>query len=118
MHSLAARVRSALAAADPAQFAELLDPNVTWGAPDDPAPSCRNRRQVLAWYEQGRAAGRRAQVRDVTVHGDKLLVSMLVTSSATDAGDPRWQVLTVTDGRITDIRGYDDEAAALAAATG
>lgn len=110
---VADQVAAALDAADPAQFADLLHPDVTWGAPGDPSPSCRNRRQVLAWYERGRAAGRRGHVERVTTHGDKILVSMVVT--ADDATERRWQVLTVADGQITDIRGYDDEQAAVAA---
>jgi len=119
MARLAEQVTAALSAADPDQFAHLLDPNVTWGAPGDPAPSCRNRRQVLAWYQRGRAGGRRAEVHRVTTHGDKILVAMTVTSAdgpASGRGEPRWQVLTVVDGRIADIRGYDDEQDARDAA--
>lgn len=116
---LAERVAAALDAADPEQFADLLDPRVTWGAPGDPSPPCRNRQQVLAWYQRGRADGRRAQVRSVTAHQDKILVSMMVTTSGVptngEAESPRWQVLTVVDGRIADIRGYDDEDAARTA---
>jgi SnoaL-like domain len=113
---LAERVAVALVGADPGQFAELLDPHVTWGAPGDPSPACQNRQQVLAWYQRGRADGRRAQDVSVTRHGDKLLVSMTVTSAdATASGQssPRWQVLTVVDGRIADIRGYDNELDAI-----
>jgi len=80
---------------------------------------CRNRRQVLAWYEQGKADGRRARVLDVTCHRDKILVVLTVTSrqpSHDEVTHPRWQVLTVVEGRVTDIRGYDDEAAAASAA--
>ena len=116
---LAEEVAVALAAADPARFAELLDPDVTWGAPGDPSPPCRNRQQVLAWYQRGRADGRRARDVRVTAHGDKILVSMVVNSpdaAAPVLGDPRWQVLTVVDGRITDIRGYDNELDAMKAA--
>jgi ketosteroid isomerase-like protein len=117
MAQLAAQVRAALDSADPEAFGDLLDPNVTWGAPGDPSPPCRNRRQVLAWYQRGRA-DQRAHVHDVTCHRDRILVAMTVTSpgSAVDQVDAdRWQVLTVADGRISDIRGYDRRADALAA---
>jgi len=113
--AVAAHVRAALDSANLERFAELLDPNVTWGAPGDPSPSCQSRQQVLAWYDRGKAAGRRAQVLSVTIHRDKILVAMTVTSTAGDAPVDRWQVLTVAGGRITDIRGYDDEADARAA---
>lgn len=116
---LAERVAAALDAADPGQFADLLDPDVTWGAPGDPSPSCRSRRQVLAWYQRGQADGRRARVATVTAHDDQLLVSMMViTEDSTvrqQVETPRWQVLRVVDGRIADIRGYDSEDAARAA---
>ena len=112
---IADRVRSALDAADLEQFADLLDPKVTWGAPGDPSPPCQSRAQVLAWYSKGREAGRRGQVRTVRTHGDKIVVAMTVTSPD-DAGSDRWQVLTVANGRVADIRGYDGEAEALEAA--
>lgn len=112
---VANEVRTALDSTDLEQFAELLDPNVTWGAPGDPSPSCQNRQQVLAWYDRGKAAGRRAHVLSVTTYGDKILVAMTVTSAADDAVANRWQVLEVAGGRITDIRGFDDEVEARAA---
>lgn len=115
---VAAHVRDALEAADLERFADLLHPNVTWGTPGGASPACRNRSQVLRWYAQGQADGRRARVLDVSVHRDKILVSMMVSDRHPADGDvdaPRWQVLTVADGRVTDIRGHDDEASARAA---
>ena len=41
---------------------------MTWGAPGDANPGCRNRDQVLAWYGQGRANGVRATVTLTVVH--------------------------------------------------
>ena len=119
-NALARRVRVALESADVSQFGELLDPNVRWGAPDDPSPSCQSRDQVLAWYGRGRAAGRRARVIDVQAHGNKILVHLAVsTASQTDAAiaSDRWQVLTCAHGRIVDIRGFEtsDEAVARVA---
>lgn len=115
VEALAEKVRIALDSADLEKFSNLLDPRVTWGAPGDPSPPCQTRAQVLAWYANGRAEGRRAHVRSVRTHEDKILVAMTV-SSPEDPGSDRWQVLTVADGRVTDIRGYDDEAEATAAA--
>ena len=54
--SMGDRIRAALDSADLTAIAALLDADVTWGAPDD-TPSCRNRREVLAWYRRGYAAG-------------------------------------------------------------
>ena len=115
---LAARVRAALESADLGAIGELLHPNVRWGAPDDPEPSCQNRAQVLAWYRQGREAGVRARVTEVVAHGDKILVGLKVvgTAAAGELGGEadRWQVLTVDEGQIVDIRGFDDRGEAAA----
>jgi hypothetical protein len=119
MTQLAERVRTALETADLDTFAELLAPDVTWGAPGDVAPPCRNRNQVLDWYQKGRAAGVRALVVDITTYPSKLLVALALTSEGPPPADPiadRWQVLTVADGRVRDIRGYDNESAATTAA--
>jgi hypothetical protein len=119
-NALATRVRVALESADVSQFGELLDPNVRWGAPDDPRPSCQSRDEVLAWYGRGRAAGRRARVIDVRAHGNKILVQLTVSTPSQDGAaieSDRWQVLTCARGRIVDIRGFDtsDEAVARVA---
>ncbi len=118
MEDLARRARVALAAGDPALFRDLLDPDVSWGAPGASRPSCSNRDQVLAWYERGREAGGRAQVSEVSVLGDRLLVSLIVkgTPAAEERGGSalRWQVLTVRHGRVVEIVGFDDRSEALA----
>lgn len=87
MDEIALLVRKALAAEDPAAFTELLDPSVTWAAPGARNPSCKNRNQVLIWYQRGRDAGVRGSVYDVEVLGDRLLVSMSVrgTENAKEA---------------------------------
>jgi hypothetical protein len=121
VEALAQRVRVALESADLSQFGELLDPHVRWGAPDDPAPSCQTRSDVLAWYGRGRASGRRARVVDVQVHRDKILVHLRLispssTSDATVESD-RWQVLTCARGRVVDIRGFETSDEAFARIT-
>jgi hypothetical protein len=87
--SIAEMVRTALDRADLEQLRALLSPDVHWGAPpDDPSPLCRNRSQVLRWFERGRASGRRATVTEVEVHGN--LVGLRL-----DTGAQRWQVMRV-----------------------
>jgi ketosteroid isomerase-like protein len=114
---MAVHVRQALAAEDLSAFAELLDPAVTWGAPGARKPSCKNRNQVMAWYERGRDAGVRGSIYDVEVLGDRLLVSMSVrgTENARERGGAalRFQVLTVRNGKVVDIVGFDDRTEAL-----
>jgi ketosteroid isomerase-like protein len=117
MDEIAVLVRKALAAEDLSGFSELLDPAVTWGAPGARNPSCKNRNQVLAWYQRGRDAGVRGSVHDVEVLGDRLLVSMSVrgTENANERGGTalRFQLLTVRSGKVVDIVGFDDKTEAL-----
>ena len=114
------RIKVALESADLGAIKDLLDPDVRWGAPDDQAPSCLNRRQVLAWYRRGRQAGVRARVTELVAHGDKILVCLNVVGRPAVEGqggeEQRWQVLTVAGDRIVDIRGFDDREEAAARA--
>ena len=117
MDEIAVLVRNALEVEDLSAFTELLDPAVTWGAPGARSLACKNRNQVLAWYERGRDAGVRGSVYDVEVFGDRLLVSMSVrdTESARERGGValRFQVLTVRSSKVVDIVGFDDKTEAL-----
>jgi ketosteroid isomerase-like protein len=120
VEDIAGLVRSALEDGDLRSFADLLDPRVTWGAPDDPSPACQSRRQVLAWYERGRDAGVRARVTEVVVRGDRIVVGLAVSGNRAADGDApenaRWQVLTVRQGRVVDIVGFEERDVALARA--
>ena len=120
MDRLARQIRLALESADLSEFSDLLDPDVTWGAPDARHPTCKNRNQVLAWYERGRESGVRADVTEVVVTGDRILVGLTVrgTDGARERGGAalRWQVLTVRGGRVVDIVGFDDRRDAEARA--
>jgi len=113
---VAQQVRAALEAADLSAFGDLLDAEVQWGAPGAPFPVCRNREQVLSWYRHGRDAGLRARVSEVSVHGDRVLVGLRVTSGqgAGSGGAERWQVLTVRGGRVAGIAGFGDRGDAVA----
>jgi len=118
---LTERVKSALESGDLDAIRDLLDPGARWGAPEGPSDAdCHNRDQVIAWWASARAAGAQAVVTEVTAGAGTLLVGLDVTGTpaAHEAGGTaeRWQVLTVRDGRIADIRGFDDRAAAAARA--
>ena len=114
---LSERVRLTLESGDLGAIRDLLDPGARWGAPGGPHDAdCRNRDQVVAWWARARAAGARAVVTEVTAGAGTLLVGLEVTGTpaAREAGGAaeRWQVLTLRDGRIIDIRGFDGRAAA------
>ncbi|MGO8722687.1 MAG: nuclear transport factor 2 family protein [Acidimicrobiales bacterium] len=116
--SLANRIKTALENGDPASFGDLLDANVRWGPPGDPSPPCQNKDQVLAWYLRARQSGARARVSEVSVVGDRILVGMVVagTDSARQSGGQaaRWQLLSLRNGRVVDIVGFEQRVEAVA----
>jgi ketosteroid isomerase-like protein len=118
---LLASIRAAWESGDLDAITSLLAPDVTWGAPGDPKPACQSREQVLSWYQRSVSDGVRGSVMDVCRVGENVLVGLLVTGPENAAGDggqsERWQVLTIRDGLIGDIRGYEDRESAVAAAT-
>jgi len=111
MDVLAARVRLALESADLTVMGELLAPDARWGAPEQKVPTCRNSQQILQWYEAGKNMGVRADVTEMVIIDTNIVVGLQmrarpdVASNAAD--DVRWQVLSVEDGRIAEIRGYE-----------
>lgn len=109
MKRIAEQLGPALASADLSAFSELLDPDVHWGPPGDSSPPCRNRNEVLAWYRRGKDAGTRAEILEILAVGDHILVGMSVTSTKEPSpiGRVRWQVLTVADGRVVAIAGFE-----------
>lgn len=116
MDPLVERIRGALGSGDLNGYADLLAPDVTWGAPGDPQPACRNRRQVLAWYQRGFDGGTRADVVEATRYGNTIIVGLRVLGRDDDPvdGTERWQALHITDELVADIRGFEDRASALA----
>ena len=118
---LTQRVRFALESGDLGAIRDLLDPGARWGAPEGPYEAdCQNRDQVIGWWARARATGARAVVTEVTTGAGTLLVGLEVTGTeaAREAGGTaeRWQVLTLRGGRIADIRGFEDRAAAASRA--
>jgi ketosteroid isomerase-like protein len=123
MEKLSRQVKVALEGGDLSAFSDLLDPNVHWGAPGDTSPPCQNREQVLAWYQRGQASGASAEVAEITVLGDRLLVGLVVrgTKQSRERGGRalRWQLLSVRDGRVIEIVGFErrDEVETYASVT-
>jgi hypothetical protein len=118
MEDMAKRVQIALDTSDLSAFRELLDPDVKWGAPHARNPTCKNRDQVIAWYQGGKMAGVEGRVSEIEVLGECLLVCLTVrgTEAAKERGGSalRWQVQTVRNGRVIDIVGFDDRNDAIA----
>jgi ankyrin repeat protein len=102
MAELAERLRAAMAAGDLERFGGLLHADARWAG-------CTNRGQVLDWYRALYESGVRAEVRDVLVSGDAIVLGLVVR------GGVFYQVFRVRDEVIVDISGYPDRAEALAA---
>jgi hypothetical protein len=116
MEMLATKVRHAMESADLTAIGDLLSPDAHWGAPEQDVPTCRNAQQVLSWYEVARDNGVRADVTELDVVGERLVVGLKLRSLPdvnTDSEDGlRWQVLSVENGRIAEIRGYESRGEA------
>lgn len=117
---LVERVWSALASDDASDLAQVLAPDVRWGPGDEPEAGCHSRAEVLAWDAQARARGRRFRLTEVVEGSRAVLVGVKVsgTAAAAEAGGEldRWQVVTLREGRVADISGYEDREAAAARA--
>ena len=58
----------------------------------------------------------RVLVTEVVAGTDMLLVGLEIASETAGGAANRWQVLTVRDGQVADIRGYGDRAEAASRA--
>jgi hypothetical protein len=122
MEALAERVRLAMDSADLVAMEALLSPDARWGAPEQEVPTCRNAKQIISWYEMARDTEVRADVTEMTIIGDRIVIGLIIRPRPEDASNPsggvRWQVLSVEDGLVAEIRGYEthDEAKSFATA--
>ena len=101
-------VRETIEQADLESFGSVLSDDVVWVGLW-PGELCRNREQVLAMLEQARARGRQISPEVVLERDDTLVVDPHLPDSA------RHQVFVLDDGLVSEIRAYEDRAAALAA---
>lgn len=115
--SLRERIRHALETADLGEVSELLDPNVRWGGAEPGSMDCVNKQQVVDWWQRGRASGTRASVTEILSHGDRVVVGLRVAPGGIEGEtNDRWQVLTVREGLVVDIRGVENRELALSLA--
>ena len=115
MVALAQQVSNAWAGADLNAIRDLLATDAMWGAPEEAVPTCQNRAQVLEWYEAAASAGARATIFDTTAYANAIVLGLTISGFSHSEGDEpqvRWQALSVRDGLISEIRGYEsrDEA--------
>jgi ankyrin repeat protein len=111
MAEIAGHLETACRDLDLDLLGSLLDPEVRWTG------LCRDRAQVLDWYRDLIAEGTVATVRSVEVDRDAVVLGLSVARRAVGArpAPPQrlYQVFTVADARIVEIRGYHDRDTAL-----
>jgi ketosteroid isomerase-like protein len=99
---------------------EILDPELHWYPADEPDAdgACHNRDDALAFFRRAAADGVGADLVDVRDAGDRVVL-LLQRRPPADWGErpePHGEVVTVRDGRITEMVVYWTVAEALAAA--
>ena len=111
MADIARHLEAAYRDLDLELLGSLLHPQVQWTG------VCGNRAQVLDWYRSLLADGLRASVESVTVAGGTVVLGLSVARQAEGARpappDHLYQVFTVEDAQVIEIRGYPDRASAL-----
>ena len=111
MAEIARHLETAARDVDLDLLGSLLHPEVRWTG------LCKDRTQVLDWYRAVLAEGIEASVRSVEVDRDAVVLGLTVGRRAHGARpappQPLYQVFTVRDAQIVEIRGYPDRASAL-----
>jgi hypothetical protein len=120
MAMIASRVRVAMESVDLQLMSELLAPDARWGAPEQDVPTCRNAQQILSWYEMARDNGVRADITAMEIITNHVVIGLKVINpndQQNSRNATRWQVLTVDDELVTEIRGYETRGDATEFAT-
>jgi ketosteroid isomerase-like protein len=98
----------------------VLDPEVRWHAAGDPhgEGACRNREDAAAFLRRALADGMTAELLDVRDTGDRL-VALIHTHAPPEwerSAEPHGELVTIRDGKVTEIVVYPTVEDALAAA--
>jgi ankyrin repeat protein len=114
MADIAGHLEAAYRDRDLDLLGSLLHDEVRWTG------DCTNRAQVLDWYRGLLAEGTQADVESVEVDRDAVLLRLRVSRPVEGArpAQPQqlFQVFTVEEAQVVEIRGYPDRASALSRA--
>jgi ketosteroid isomerase-like protein len=110
----------AFARGDVAAATAVLDPEVRWYAAGEPDRhgACHNRQQAVAFMRRALADGLTAELLDVRDAGDRL-VAVVHTHAPPEwepSPEPHGELITVRNGKITEMVVYPSLDDALAAA--
>jgi len=112
MADIARHIEAAYRSLDLELLGSLLHPDVRWSG------ECSTSAEVLDWYRHLLADGTRATVESVQVDRDEVVMGISVAGQAEGArpapAERVFQVFTVANDEIVEIRGYPDRPSALA----
>jgi hypothetical protein len=112
MADIARHLEAAYGELDIELLGSLLHPQVHWTG------VCANRGEVLDWCRHLLADGTRATVESVQIDRDAVVMVVSVAGQAEGArpapAERVFQVFTVDNDEIVEIRGHPDRASALA----
>lgn len=113
LEGIAAQLRGAFEARDMTAFGALLAEDARWG--DDDAPNkCRSRAEVVATFQRLIADGVVGEVADLKTGPAGILCRLRIhwpDSGSRSGRDEVFHLYLVDDGRIIEIRPYDDRDA-------
>ncbi len=114
LERMAAQLRSAFDARDMTTFGALLAEDAVWG--DDDAPNtCRSRAEVVATFQRLITDGVGGEVADLKTGPAGILCHLHIhwpEPGSRRGRDEVFHLYRVHDGRIVEIRPYDDREAA------
>jgi hypothetical protein len=111
---VAGALRAAYESADLDALSGLLHPRVRWGGEEETPDTCHSPSDVLAWYRRSYDSGIRATVTEVLTRPDAVFLALRVSGRDQGKATAVHQVFLLTDGLISDIRGYPQRDLALA----
>ena len=98
----------------------FLHPEVEWERAGDVGPSLRGRDAVREWMEPEAFTRQQNEIREITVHGDKVLVYAdfhgVGAGSGIELTQSGYQLWTIGDGLAVKVQIFFDRDEALAAA--
>lgn len=111
MAEVAGHLEAAYRHADLDLLESLLHPEVHWTG------DCTNRCEVLDWYRGLLAQGIQTTIESVEVDSDAVVLGLGVSRQAEGAhpapSERLYQIFTVNDALVVDIRAYPDRHSAL-----
>jgi len=117
-HAIAVQLRRAYATRDLTLLGPLLADDVRWGDADHPR-GCRNRADVLRTYANIMGEGADGDVTEMTEGSEGILCGLSVhwpEGAQRGRPGPLYHVYLVREGKIAEIRPFDDRARAAVSA--